>query len=135
MDQPVLDSNIKFTVSLKRAVTATLRALLFQQRICALVSCEWPSVVEQSSCRSTGSTSLPSYTLYLSFSPSSCLPSASLPFTARLSLTPPLSYLCGPSVSVWFSPCLGHPPSLSLRACLQRVSGHASYLLTLTGMV
>lgn len=37
MNQPVLDSNIKFTVSLTGAVTATLRALLFQQRICALV--------------------------------------------------------------------------------------------------
>lgn len=112
--------------------TVPAEDLCFGVCVCVMCNfmcvCEWPSVAEQSSCRSTGSK------LYLSFSPSSCLPSANLLFTARLSLTSPLSYLFGLSVSVWFSPCLGHPSSPSLPACLHRVSGHASYLLTLTGL-
>lgn len=114
-------------------MTATLRALLFLQRICTLVCLclfrEFPSVAEQSSCRSTDSTSLPSYKPYLSFSPYSCLPSASLFFTVRLSLTCSLSYLFALSVSV--SPCLGLPssPSPHRPVCAGSPDMHHTYCI------
>lgn len=112
MDQPVLDSNIKIYSPFNRSCDCHSESSTVPAEDLYLgVFREFPSVAEQSSCRSTGSTSLPSYKLYLSFSPYSCLPSAGLFFTARLSLTCSLSYPFALSVSV--SPCLGLPSSPS----------------------
>ncbi len=135
MEQLVLNSSIKFTVSLTGA--ATLRAPVFQQRICTSVCVlvSGRSVAEQSSCRSAGRTSFLSKKLYLSvfllfiLSPI-CQSAFHCPSVPHFSSVVLLWSFCLSLVhSQPGSPLL----SLPTPACLHRVSGHASCLLTLTG--
>lgn len=125
----------KFTVSLTEAVTASLTALLFQRRICVLVYvcvCFGGALCGRAQQLSV-SNSLHSYKMYLSLSlflSPICSPSFHWPSVRHFSSsTLPLWSLC-----LSLGPCLGHPSTPSLQACLHQVSGHASYLLTFTSL-
>lgn len=108
----------------------TLRALLFQQRICTSV-CAFVSGSVLQSGAAVGLHAAPPSRLANCTCLSLLPPVSHLLVCFSLPLTSPLSYLF--SLSVWFSACLGHPSSpFPTPACLHRVSGHASYLLTLT---
>lgn len=119
----------KFTVSLTEAVTASLTALLFQRRICILVYVcvygEGRCAAEHSSCRSA-TPSIPTKCTCLLLS--SCLPSALLPFTARLSVTfPPRLYLFGLSVSVWVPAWVTLPLPPYRPVCTRSPDMHHTY--------
>lgn len=125
--------NIKFTVFLTGAAPAALRAPLFQ-RICAFmwVFVSGPLLQSRTAVSlQEAPPSLPTNCTCLSLLP----PVSHLPACFSLPVCPSL-LLCPTSlVSVVFSLAAQSPLlSLPIPACLQRVSGHASYLLTLTGL-
>lgn len=132
MDQPVLDSNIKFIVSLTRAATATLRALLFQERITFVYMCLFHELSYCKAGAAVGLQAAPpslSYKPYLSIRPYSWQPAFDCPSVSRLSSVVPLWSLCLslalPGSALFY---------ITTPACQHWVSGHASYLLSLTGL-
>lgn len=135
MDQPVLDSNIKFTVSLTRAATATLRALLFHCSRRGLLLCvcvcfmSW--VIEKRGQLSVYRQPLPpcprNRTCRSVLIPDSLLSTARLSLTCRTSLVS-LSL----SRPAWVSPLLHHYTSLSalgLRTCIIPVKSHRTGII------